>query len=52
MCLAVPLQITGLLDNGRAIVKQGSTELEVNVSLVNKPQAGDFVIVHAGFAWL
>ena len=50
MCLAVPLQITTILDDERAMVQQGSTELEVNTSLLQEARAGDFVIVHAGFA--
>ena len=50
MCLAVPLQITKTLDDERALVQQGSTELEVNTSLVENVRVGDFVIVHAGFA--
>jgi len=50
MCLAVPLQITTILDDERAMVQQGSTELEVNTSLLQEARAGDYVIVHAGFA--
>ena len=50
MCLAVPLEIHRLLDESRAVVGQGATELEVDVSLIADPQPGDFVIVHAGFA--
>ena len=49
MCLAVPLEISRVLDGERALVKQGLGELEINVSLLNEPKAGDFVIVHAGF---
>ncbi len=49
MCLAVPLEISRVLDGERALVKQGLGELEINVSLLNEPKPGDFVIVHAGF---
>jgi hydrogenase assembly chaperone HypC/HupF len=50
MCLAVPLEILRLLEGSRAVVKQGSGELEVDVSLLEDPAPGDFVLVHAGFA--
>jgi hydrogenase expression/formation protein HypC len=50
MCLAVPLQVTEILGEDRALVKQGSTTLEVSTSLLESVKAGDFVIVHAGFA--
>jgi hydrogenase expression/formation protein HypC len=49
MCLAVPLEISKVLDGERALVKQGLGELEINVSLLEAPKPGDFVIVHAGF---
>lgn len=50
MCLAVPLEIKEILDNERAVAIQGSAEMEINISLVENPAAGDFVIFHAGFA--
>ncbi len=50
MCLAVPLQILRLRENGRAVVAHGSGEIEVDVSLLDNPKTGDHVIVHAGYA--
>ncbi len=50
MCLAVPVKILRLLGGGKAIVAQGSGELEIDVSLLEQPNPGDHVIVHAGFA--
>jgi hydrogenase expression/formation protein HypC len=50
MCLAVPVKILRLRENGRAIVALGSGEMEVDVSLVENPVEGDHVIVHAGYA--
>jgi len=50
MCLAVPLEIKEILDSERALVIQGSAEMEINISLLENPSAGDYVIVHAGFA--
>jgi hydrogenase expression/formation protein HypC len=49
MCLAVPLEISRVLDEERALVKQGRGEMEINISLLQEPKPGDFVIVHAGF---
>lgn len=50
MCLAVPLQITRILSSNRALVQQGDGTLEIDTSLLEAPQAGDYVLVHAGFA--
>ena len=50
MCLAVPLQIETINENQTASVKQGSSLLEVDVSLLSDVAVGDFVIVHAGYA--
>jgi hydrogenase expression/formation protein HypC len=50
MCLAVPMRISRLLESGRAMVAQGAVEIEVDVSLLSDPRAGDHVIVHAGYA--
>ena len=50
MCLAVPLEIIRVLANERALVREGRGELEVDVSLLDDPAPGDFVLVHAGFA--
>jgi hydrogenase expression/formation protein HypC len=50
MCLAIPMQIVDIIDEERATVKQGETDMEVNTSLLENPQPGDYVIVHAGFA--
>ena len=49
MCLAVPLEISKIISDEKALVKQGDTTLEINISLLEKPKPGDFVIVHAGF---
>ena len=50
MCLAVPMEIVKLLDEETAVVQQGDVSLEANISLLEDPSPGDFVIVHAGFA--
>ena len=50
MCLAVPLQIEILVDDANAQVRQGSSLLDVDISLLESAKIGDYVIVHAGFA--
>ena len=49
MCLAVPMQISCLLEDDKALVKQGEIEIEISTSLLEKVEVGDYVIVHAGF---
>jgi hydrogenase expression/formation protein HypC len=50
MCLAVPMKIAKLLEEGKALVKQDELETEVDLSLIEKPKVGDYVIIHAGYA--
>ena len=52
MCLAVPLEVVEILDGARAMVRQGDGDalMEVDVSLLDGPRVGAFVLVHAGFA--
>ena len=50
MCLATPMKIEKLLDNGKAIVSEGGVQVEVDVSLLKDPHPGAYVIVHAGYA--
>lgn len=50
MCLAVPLQIEKIHENNTASVKQGSSLLDVDISLLSDASVGDYVIIHAGYA--
>lgn len=50
MCLAVPMQIEEIDENNFGIVSIDTISYNVNLSLIEDPQKGDFVIVHAGFA--
>ena len=50
MCLAVPMVIEKLEDNCAAVVSMAGISYKVNVSLVENPQVGDHVIIHAGYA--
>jgi hydrogenase expression/formation protein HypC len=44
------MRIERILDGKKAIVSQGKMSVQVDVSLLENPQPGDHVIVHAGFA--
>lgn len=50
MCLAVPMKIIRVGEDQTATVDLDGARYDVNVSLVDRPSAGEFVIVHAGFA--
>ncbi len=50
MCLAVPAEVVELLEDGLALIEIGGVRKEVSLMLVDGVEAGDFVLVHAGFA--
>jgi hydrogenase expression/formation protein HypC len=49
MCLAVPARIVELHNSTATISVEGALR-EVDVSLIDEPRLGDFVLIHAGFA--
>jgi hydrogenase expression/formation protein HypC len=49
MCLAVPARIVELNDATATISVDGALR-DVDVSLIEEPRLGDYVLVHAGFA--
>ncbi len=50
MCLAVPMKIESLKPPGMAVANLDGILYDVNCTLVEDARAGDYVIVHAGFA--
>ena len=50
MCLAIPMQITEMLDGGMARVTAMGAMRDIAVDLTPEAQVGDYVLVHAGFA--
>lgn len=50
MCLAVPMRIVEVLDPPRAVAERGCERLDIDVSLLERVEPGDYVIVHAGYA--
>ncbi len=49
MCLAIPMRIVET-DGRRAKVEVDGVQTKANVSLIEHPAPGDYVIIHAGFA--
>jgi len=50
MCLAIPMRVERLLPEGKALVRQDGLETVVDISLVERAQPGDHLIIHAGYA--
>lgn len=51
MCLAVPMKLIEVTpDHSHGVADLDGARYDVNLSLIEAPQLGDFVIVHAGFA--
>lgn len=50
MCLAVPMLLTELRDDAQGVAELDGARFDVDVSLLEAPVVGDYVIVHAGFA--
>ncbi|WP_238584679.1 HypC/HybG/HupF family hydrogenase formation chaperone [Legionella moravica] len=50
MCLAMPAQITQILENDRAIIQLGGITKDISIALVQEISVGDYVIIHAGYA--
>lgn len=50
MCLAIPVKVSELLEDGQAVVNAGGVRKQVDVSLVEGLSPGDYVILHVGFA--
>ena len=50
MCLALPAQITQILEDDRAIINLGGITKDISIALVKEIRVGDYVIIHAGYA--
>ncbi len=49
MCLGIPCKIISV-SGDRALVSAGGTEYEASVKLLEDVTAGDYVLLHTGFA--
>lgn len=50
MCLAIPAQVTELLDDGMARIDMDGVSKAISIALVDNVGVGDFVVVHVGYA--
>ncbi len=50
MCLAVPAEVIELLEDETALIEIGGVRKVVSTMLLEGVEAGDYVLVHAGFA--
>ena len=49
MCLAVPVQVDEIFEDGKARVELDGVKLDVATALVEDLKVGDYVLLHAGF---
>lgn len=50
MCLALPARVIEVQDGQQAVVELGGVRKTISLFLVDGIQAGDYVIVHVGYA--
>lgn len=50
MCLAIPAQITQILEDDSVLVNIGGICKTISTALLADIAVGDYVIIHAGFA--
>ncbi len=50
MCLAIPARVEALTSSGNAVIDFGGVRKEISLALVEGVGAGDYVIVHVGYA--
>lgn len=50
MCLAIPARVTELLPGEQAVVDIGGVQKQISLALLDGIAAGDYVILHVGYA--
>jgi len=50
MCLAVPMKLIEITGDSTGIVEMAGVRREVDLSLLENPRVGDYLIIHTGFA--
>jgi len=50
MCLAIPVKIVELLEDGMARVTIEGVSKVVSIALVDNLEVGDYVVLHVGYA--
>ena len=49
MCLGIPMKVTKI-DGNEGVVESGGLSRKANFTLMKGVKAGDYVLLHAGFA--
>lgn len=49
MCVAVPFELKEI-NGAEAVAVRGGLSRQINISFIQDPQPGEYVLVHAGFA--
>ncbi len=49
MCLAVPMQLVEITDDGIGKVDSSGVKAAVNITMIPHARVGDYLIIHAGF---
>ncbi len=50
MCLAIPVRIIRIDSDGMAVVELSGVQRRVSLEMTPEAKAGDYVLVHTGFA--
>jgi hydrogenase expression/formation protein HypC len=50
MCLALPVRVVELKGGDAAVVDLGGIRKEISLALVENVRAGDYVVLHVGYA--
>ncbi|MFZ2650121.1 MAG: HypC/HybG/HupF family hydrogenase formation chaperone [Burkholderiaceae bacterium] len=50
MCLAIPVRVVELLAEAKALVDLDGIRKQISLALVDDVRAGDYVILHVGYA--
>jgi len=50
MCLAIPALVVRRIEADEAVIDAGGVEKQVSLALLPEAGAGDYVVVHAGYA--
>ncbi len=50
MCLAIPMKLIKLENPKKGVCEIGGVTQKVNMSFIEEPVVGEYMIVHAGFA--
>lgn len=50
MCLAIPARVVEVRPNQQALIDLAGVRKEISIALVEPVEAGEYVIVHVGYA--